>query len=259
MDKTSLLFWFPKIKDLGIPVPKTEILLVNEDFTKYIDNPKDFPKKILDEIKTTARKIGYPLFLRTDYLSGKHNIFKFVPYIEREEDLLNSVLLLAEETAMAWLIGFRALVFREYLKLDWKFKAFSGMPVARERRYFIKDGKILCCHPYWIEEAIKFWRTTKEPENWRDILKQLNTDEIGDKPILRNYAKRVADVLEGFWSIDFAYAKDGHWYLIDMAEGNKSWHPSDCPNCPNPEEMRLYEGKETEEDLIKLEDMKEKG
>ena len=47
---------------------------------------------------------------------------------------------------------------------------------------------------------------------------------------------RVGEVLDGYWSVDFAEVKSGGWYLIDMAEGNKSWHDKECKyaRTPNP-------------------------
>ena len=47
---------------------------------------------------------------------------------------------------------------------------------------------------------------------------------------LTGYAKMVAKVLKGSWSIDFCLGANDVWYLIDMAESFKSWHPEDCPN-----------------------------
>ena len=31
-------------------------------------------------------------------------------------------------------------------------------------------------------------------------------------------------------SVDFAQARDGTWYFIDMADARLSWHPENCPN-----------------------------
>jgi len=57
----------------------------------------------------------------------------------------------------------------------------------------------------------------------------LNTETEEEVKLLTSYAKMVAEQFKGYWSIDFCKAKDGRWILIDMATGQKSWHP-DCPN-----------------------------
>jgi hypothetical protein len=38
----------------------------------------------------------------------------------------------------------------------------------------------------------------------------------------------IAEVLDGYWSVDFACDTAGKWHMIDMARGEISWHP---PNC----------------------------
>lgn len=47
-------------------------------------------------------------------------------------------------------------------------------------------------------------------------------DEFG---ILGPYAASIGKRLGGYWSVDFALSQDGIWYLIDMAVGERSWHP----------------------------------
>ena len=42
--------------------------------------------------------------------------------------------------------------------------------------------------------------------------------------------------MKGYWSVDYWKAKDGRWILIDMAEGEKSWHPSKCKYSNMPKE-----------------------
>lgn len=229
-----MLYWFPKIKKLKVPYPKTVIVKCEgiHDFIKFIYNPKLFPEKLLNQLKAKAKEIGYPLFLRTDHISGKHHWNKTC-FVRREEDLKSHIIQLIETSELASILGLpiNAFVFREFIELDWKFKAFEGMPVAPERRYFIKDGKVICHHPYWVENSIKFWvRNYKPPENWVELLREINTETEDEITLLSKYSIAIGKVLKGYWSVDFAYAKDGTWYLIDMATGEKSWHPEDCPN-----------------------------
>ena len=57
----------------------------------------------------------------------------------------------------------------------------------------------------------------------------LNKEGKEEITLLSEYATKVSEVLDGYWSVDFAEVKGGglNWRLIDMAEGEKSWHP-DC-------------------------------
>ena len=127
------------------------------------------------------------------------------------------------------------LVFREFLSLVTKFTAFRGeFPVNKERRYFIKDGKIQCHHPYWPVDAIEM----PDNENYKTLLKELNQEEEQEIKLLSKYSLKVRDALKihDYWSIDFACGSNGIWYLIDIAIGENSFHWLDCEFCPN--EMR---------------------
>lgn len=48
------------------------------------------------------------------------------------------------------------------------------------------------------------------------------------------------------WRDDFAYGQDKKWYLIDIAEGDRSFHWLDCKFCP--EDLRIQYKKENEYD-----------
>lgn len=213
-EKSSLLNWFPVVEKLDIPIPEAVIV-------KVPTSPENIREK--------ANKIGYPLFMKTDLIAGKHD-WENTCFVESEEYLdYNIANLIAESEVADMEAGtpLNALVFRKYIELDSRFKAFLGMPVARERRYFIDKGKVLCHHPYWILHAIRFWFGTKEPKNWKCLLKEINTETDQEISILSSYAQMVADVFKDDWAVDFAQAKMGTWYLIDMQRSEISWHP-DC-------------------------------
>lgn len=245
MNKTSLLYWWPKVKDLGIPVPRTEIWDMGDGLKSwfYAMEGRRLSSDLffVEEAEQVARLIGYPLFLRTDLASGKHD-WKRTCYVEDESVLPDRIYRLLDANERAGIVGldYRALVFRQMLTLFAPFVAFRGdLPIARERRYFIRHGKLECHHPYWIEEAVAGGRP--EAEGWRETLAMLNTEHETEIAVLTSYSEKVAEVMGEYWSIDYAFALDGTWWLIDMAEGEKSWHPG-ClrTGTANREEGLLY-------------------
>lgn len=130
-------------------------------------------------------------------------------------------------------LDFKALVVREFIPMDSRFTAFYGdMPVNPERRYFIKGGKMICHHPYWIEEAVE---ESKQPsiENWREVTKELNAETKEEIALLSGYAELVAEKLSGSWSVDFCKARDGQ----------RSWHPEDCPHLVRNRKLSPVVGK----------------
>ncbi|MDD5530950.1 MAG: hypothetical protein PHX21_13115 [bacterium] len=232
MDKTSMLYWYPFVKDLPIPQPKTKIIeLTKEERAKASEIILDcnLRERVRESIQSN---FTLPVFLRTDSLSDKHNWEKSCFYADIGEDTLSYHLLaLIEMSVMCDIIGLpvNAIVIREYIPMDTKFTAFRGkLPIGSERRYFIKDGKVIEHFPYWSKEAIsKTTRCLPEEENWEELLQELNTETPEEIELLTCYANSIAGMLDGYWSVDFCKGKDGKWYFIDAAEGEKSWHPKE--------------------------------
>jgi len=236
-----MCYWWPRVKGVPVPKPKTVIVETGYSVLREMLEGKPLPDNFRREILGATRQIGYPLFVRTDHASGKFD-WKNACFVESEEKLFGNIYNIVEFNELADLIGLQpeALVFRRYIPLEAGFKAFhGGMPVAKERRYFVRDGKVECHHPYWVEDAIgKWWCRAKEvaavkpnkiellPENWKEILAGLNRETPEEVKLLTSYAEKIGKAMDGYWSVDFAKGKDGIWYFIDMAEGRKSWHPA---------------------------------
>ena len=227
-DKSSLLYWYPMVKDLPIPQPKTEIMKTDIDKMLWIDfiDGKTVPFNFA-ELQTICRGIGYPLFIRTDLASGKHE-WKNTCFIEKEDSLLQNLRNIIEFSFVADIVGLdiNAIIVREYIQMKTLFTAFWGeMPVNPEIRFFVKHKEVLCWHWYWVEDSIK----NPSVENWRELLSNEAYISGNETLLLTKDAEKVAGVFDGYWSVDFCKAEDGRWILIDLAEGKVSWHPKDCP------------------------------
>lgn len=229
-EKNSLLYWYPKIKDLGIPTPQTETIILKKQHNELMsicDGDFSPIEDQQDDIYNKARKIGYPLFMRTDEFSAKHS-WKNTCYVEKEEDLKSHIANLFEDSFCADMIGLpiRALVFRKYIPMKNLFNAFRGeMPVNPEVRLFIKDGKVICWHWYWIEEAIEQGTNYPLPKDWKQIIETHKKILEGSIIDIITQTIKIAKVFDGYWSVDFCLSKEKEWILIDMALGNVSWHP----------------------------------
>ncbi len=225
---SSMVFFWERIKDLSIPMPRTTIIEADRfKFSNYLDKGK-INSRILNKIrKIIKEEYSYPIFIRTDATSGKHSWSKSC-YIEKEENLEANILYLIELNEMADFMGlpYKALLIREYIPMATGFTAFNGkMPVNPERRYFVKDGKVICHHPYWPEDAIIKGGVEPSIYNWKQILKRMNTETTEEIKLLTKHAELISKTILGHWSIDFCKGNDGAWYLIDMADHYCSWHP----------------------------------
>lgn len=222
-EDSSLLYWWPKIQDLEIPKPKTWIVKISrEELLDFIGNV-DVLASYLVAMRSLIKEAGSPFFIRTDHLSGKHN-WKDTCFVESIDKLIPNLrrLVLESESAQGMGMPINAIVIREYIEMDSRFKAFEGeLPISPERRYFIRDGKVESHSPYWFEEAIR----NPKDVNWRLKLAEMNYRSRLEQEVLDEYIKMVASVMGGYWSVDFCKAKNGNWYLIDMGAGERSWNP----------------------------------
>lgn len=225
MNPNSLCNWWPKVQGLDVPMPRTEIVRVGrapEDLL-YSGDIGKLVAPVIDAVLSTG---GCPAFIRTDLMSGKHS-YEHTCLLRCVDKVEAHLVALAENQAMCLWYGstLEAFVVREFLELDWLFYAFDGLPIASERRFFVRDGKIVCKHPYWPEDAIDGHGPTHD--EWRHWLRGLNNMRA-DGSQLDGYATRVAAALPGAWSIDFARHRLGEWYFIDAALAEESWHPEGC-------------------------------
>jgi hypothetical protein len=229
IDKNNIAYWFPRLKRSGVNVPRTKIINTNLNLAKLLDmeTPEGF-SLFIDHIQEAINEIGYPAFLRTGHYSGKHSWDETCFISDESENLRQHIYQLIEESEIVEIFGlpYQTWAIREFLQLQYFFTAFGGLPIARERRYFIRDYEVVCHHPYWPAGAIRAPSTDK----WRTQLEIINEETPLEIEMLTREAKKVAKVFDGYWSVDFAFTVDGVWYAIDMAEGNLSWHWPGCPN-----------------------------
>lgn len=239
MDPDSMLYWWPKVitPPRIVPMPQTVLIEHHAEMGEHgevIDI-----EKVEGKIRDGIREVGLPAFIRTDQMSGKHS-WKKTCFYDGSGELWKHIATLCDASWGADLLGFRVSGFavRQYIELETRFTAFWGdMPVARERRYFVQDGHVICHHPYWIEDAI---RRPSIPD-WEYELKDLNRETKPEVDTLTSYAEDLSRKLPGYWSLDFARARTGGWYFIDAAVGENSWHP-ECQLARRRE--KGYEGRE---------------
>lgn len=237
-DRNCLSYWFPKVVAAGLPVPKTRILSFEGDLLQMLDGNPDAGtlekfNQFIHGLHALARYDlgGVPVFLRTGHTSGKHR-WDQTCYVTDLDRLPHHVMALVEHSACADLFGLPTKVWavRKFLQLKSAFTAFrQGMPIAREFRFFVEDGRVVCWHPYWPAGAIENGRPS-DPD-WRKMLEVMN--ELGERRrgVLGELIARFQGVLDGAWSVDFAEDVHDEWWLIDMAQARESWHWPDCPEA----------------------------
>lgn len=222
----DLADWFPPLQATGVLVPRTAVIKTDLPLIELCDGkePEGF-EAFLAEMKAAAIEMGLPIFLRTGFGSDKHS-WKHSCFVEDLDDLKHHIGGLVSWSCMVDFFGLptSTWVIREFLSLRHEFTAFQGMPVAREFRCFVRDGKLECLHPYWPARSII---TPSRPE-WQDILEAQQTLQPGERETLQALAEQAGQPFLGLWSIDLAQHADGRWLVTDLAVGEKSFHWEEC-------------------------------
>lgn len=232
-DLNDLAYWFPLLRATGVPVPRTEIVTTAVQLVDVLDGTKpDGYDEFIAELGQAVERLGPgPVFLRTGHTSDKHD-WERTCYLKSVDDLPNHVAELVEFSELADIMGLPTSTWavRELLPLMAWFRAFRGMPIAVERRWFFRDNQPICNHEYWPPDSIQQPLTT----SYRRRLHEMET--LGTAPVemcrQREIVERVAAGFDGAWSLDLARTRDGRWWALDMAQMERSFHWPDCPNKP---------------------------
>lgn len=228
-DKTALSYWFPKIEAAGLPVPKSTIVEIDENARKElwaaIDGKEagdgtEFYQKLTD----AAAKMGLPCFLRTDHTSNKHD-WENTCYLSDISKIKQHVYNLVEFSLCCDLMGmpWDTWVVREFLPTIplGACPRYGNMPVCREFRFFVNDGKVVCRHPYWPLDSLR--QGGCKDLNYRELCRR------EDEGLLFDLASEAGAAVGGAWSVDILETKRG-WMVTDMAEAHKSFHWEGCKN-----------------------------
>ena len=252
----SFFKWYPLIKDI-VPTPKTIMIPREKEFIDIdialspayggeVKEPEMI--RLVAEADKAAKVLGgYPVFLRSDETSYKHEWVDSC-FIPNKASLGKGMANIYEFTLMNDFSGleFNGIVIREFLDLPHEFHAFKGMPVSQEFRFFIKNGYVQCRHPYWFPGAMR----RVDVDDWLPKLRKLQELPEATKQLLDNYARAVSKAVEplgapdNYWSVDFCYANGKGWVVTDMAVGEDSYHYGTCPFAPK-EMLTNYGNPET--------------
>lgn len=231
----NMAYWFPVLEEIRMRVPKT--ILVHRggcDLSAILDgkHPEHydrFERALFDAMD----EIGYPCFFRTGMLSDKFS-WKDTCFIEKKPtagEMLHRVGGLVETSFMANISGrpfnYDFWAVREMIKTKPVVSHFNDMPIAMEIRAFVQGGRILCLHPYWVEESFK--NASEEVKEKAKGLMVAPTEK--DEPELYEMLKYIAHHFQDrgrSWAVDMLKDVDGDWWCTDMAIGERAYHHESC-------------------------------
>jgi hypothetical protein len=239
----SLAEWYPLIRHLAptplttiIPSPDLVILGYGKDPHAGAVEKAEFAaaekamRALAKQIKAAAAAYGYPFFLRTGHTSGKHD-WDLTCHVPSAGTIPAHIRALCQSSAEADIMGLPCDVWvvREMLETVPAFFAFRGLPITRERRFFVHDGQVTGWQPYWPPDAI---REPTHPD-WRGKLDYINAPiKSSEAAELTGLTERVGAVLPGYWSVDWLWTVGRGWVLTDMAWAERSFVWKECPTAP---------------------------
>lgn len=224
IDRTSARYWLAPLQDAGLPIPATALV----DFDHYSllgclepGGDEAYLAAVAERIRVACETIGYPVFLRNDLTSAKHD----GPGSYRIGDAgdITSVLLANVEDAELKLFPYgpapSMFLVRAWIDVLAGFTAFGGLPIGCEWRLFANPEGVSCVHAYWPEDAI----VAPDHSDYRSLLHKMQAIT----PVERVYVDtaKAAVILDGDFSVDWALDVSGNWWLIDVAVASESWHP----------------------------------
>lgn len=226
---TCLSFWYPKIVG-HVPTPATTIVKAPPHLGKVLEGekPEGF-EDFVDQIREAAASYGYPIFLRTGHTSGKHEWNKTC-FVKRGDDVPAHIVNLVEFSELVDMIGlpYDIWVVREMLDTipQLRCEKYGDMPVCREFRFFVRDGKVVCYHPYWPKKAL-IEGMSKPPADIADRHWSLCYLPQTESIKVHEIAAKAGDLIGGSWAVDICETRSG-WVLTDMAVASQSWHMPGC-------------------------------
>lgn len=237
----DLGWWFPRLKarSLGIfgRLPRTEIVRFEPNLVevaKDIFDAHDVPafQNMVTSIERAAAVIGYPCFLRSGFVSAKHD-WERSCYLPDDENIAFHVYSIMEYSEMAGMFGelpYTTWAVRELIPTRPLFHAFWGnMPITREFRIFTGALSMEGIQPYWPPSSI----IQPDQEDWRTTLKEASTITTWLATHLLIAGETVKQAvnhgeIDIDWSVDFLQDAHGAWWMTDMAPAALSyrWDPA---------------------------------
>ena len=242
-------FWFPKVKDCGIRVPKSVIVPVPDELLNAFSFENEGDKEkilafIQENIIPALKDIKGLPFIKNGCFSNKFNFATCCPADTKEETLFKSISEIQYMSFMHDTMGNNEIIIRERIPSPETMpRIYNGMPLNTEFRVFydFNSHSALYIMNYWDKG---YCRDTIASHNEEDG----KAYDARYPSLLREYqenAKRVLDAadkalkgvtgLEGIWSVDFLLDTTGELWLIDMAIGRQSayWDPVKTLYCKN--------------------------
>lgn len=231
--ENSIAFWFPKIRDCGIAVPRTMLFDTPPELFQafYMSNPKQDMARIQafveDAVLPAVRqeRLGR-VFLKNGCLSDKfHASDGCLADAGNMASALVHIMQAAMECCGFQYDGTDVIAVRERIRHDPRKTAciYHGLPFRTEYRAFydFDDKKLLFVHDYWDKDYVYPHLRDRTDKVVYDAcypeVRARHEAHVNEVSKLMTDAMGRVEGMSGSWSVDVLEDEDGKFWLIDMA------------------------------------------
>ena len=242
-DKNNFSFWFPKVENCGIKVPRSVVLIVPEEITHCFfmerkTDADDIAAWVRESVMPAIKDLGSLLFIKNGGFSNKFD-FRTCATRNNLYELVANICMINYQSLCFDTGGETELVIRQ--RIGWSdgdkcYHIYNGMPLRPEFRVFydFDRRKVLYSVNYWdydhCNEAISRDMTDGLAYNaaYHDIDAFFKENQKNVETIVDQHMSTVSG-LDGIWSVDIMWYDNDYW-LIDMAIGSASayYDPKKC-------------------------------
>lgn len=236
-ERISMLYWYPRIEDLDIPIPETEFFSLDGtdstfeiqkgglDMDQLLETMQNIP---VNDIQAKVESLPTEkAHIRSDWKASRLSGGEGRKITTEPKVIHEQVMHLIDSMAMT---GFpsRSLVVREWVEVDEIARSYDA-GICPEVRFIVDEGDVLGGFVDIYEDDFDTSFTTEEAEA---ILAELESRLEEDYDQLESWAKLIAEELDDTgWSVDFIQDESSNWHLTDMAlyglywsEDKGKWH-----------------------------------
>jgi len=221
--KNCISYWFPRLAESGVPVPKTHILHAPGYLDLLLDHKLYAGNLGFEQlIMAAAANVGFPAFMRLGHASAKHSWREGCVLTDHMPSLRRTLFRAVEDSAIK-MLPTDVVAVRQMLILAPMFTAFMGeLPISREFRVFFNKDGIYHMQPYWPPGAIHDQNPSEK--DWERRLLGASVLDDDEYKVVCKTVQSAARNFDGAWSIDLICSARGTWWVTDMAVASQSFH-----------------------------------
>ena len=139
--------------------------------------------------------------------NSKRSLWKTHMYAANRQEAIQVACRLMEDS----LISEQRIYVRDFIPLETFGVGVDGVPIAREFRFFVLDGTVLCGAYYWA--------------NHTEFLTEHNIPTPRAEEVPLEFLKRVTESVGAnirFYVIDVAKTASGEWIVVELNDGQQS-------------------------------------